>query len=105
MTPARGALKPTSSWEKRFLPMTKNEPRKALGKGLHALLPTRNAPAPAATSDVQESKDGHVLQLPIDSVHPNPNQPRQDFDRWAMEELSRSIERDGIIQPILVRKT
>lgn len=80
--------------------MSKNDPRKALGKGLHSLLPARTpvaeAPAPA---------DGNVTQVPIDQVKPNPNQPRRDFDPAAMMELTQSIERDGIIQPIIVRRT
>src|SRR5580704_13967733 len=78
--------------------MTKSERRKALGKGLHSLLPTRAAePAPIPEGDVQ--------RLPIDQVAPNPNQPRRDFDEAALLELAQSIERDGIIQPIIVRRT
>jgi ParB family transcriptional regulator, chromosome partitioning protein len=38
-------------------------------------------------------------------VTPNPNQPRRDFDQGSLMELTQSIERDGIIQPIIVRKT
>src|SRR6202167_5345411 len=78
--------------------MTKSERRKALGKGLHSLLPTRPPePAPIPEGDVQ--------RLPIDQLAPNPNQPRRDFDAAALLELAQSIERDGIIQPIIVRKT
>jgi ParB family transcriptional regulator, chromosome partitioning protein len=89
--------------------MTKNDPRKALGKGLHSLLPTRNianqtgntaaAPGPAPIPE------GAVQTLPLDQVTPNPNQPRREFDPTALMELTQSIERDGIIQPIIVRKT
>jgi len=78
--------------------MTKNERRKALGKGLHSLLPTRPS-TPAALTDCD------VQRLPIEHVTPNPNQPRRDFDESALIELAQSIERDGIIQPIIVRKT
>jgi ParB family chromosome partitioning protein len=42
--------------------------------------------------------------VPIDEVKPNPDQPRREFDPVAMMELTQSIERDGIIQPIIVRK-
>ena len=97
--------------------MTKNDPRKALGKGLHSLLPKRNtvatappasetpkteefnAPAPAERPD-----DLSVQTLPIEHVRPNPNQPRREFDPVALAELTLSITRDGIIQPIIVRK-
>lgn len=81
--------------------MTKNDPRKALGKGLHALLPARNS-APVATPAPVPA--GNVQSLPIDRLSPNPNQPRRDFDAAALAELTQSIERDGVIQPIIVRK-
>jgi ParB family transcriptional regulator, chromosome partitioning protein len=89
--------------------MTKSERRKALGKGLHSLLPTR--PTAAATNAPKELAhiasvpDGDVQRLPIEQVTPNPNQPRRDFDAAALMELTQSIEREGIIQPIIVRKT
>ena len=79
--------------------MSKNDPRKALGKGLHSLLPARSAPA------VVPSREGNVFFVPTGEVKPNPNQPRRDFEPAAMAELTQSIERDGIIQPIIVRRT
>lgn len=90
--------------------MSKNDQRKALGKGLHSLLPTRNAPAAAVPAPpvvpVPETpKDGNVSFVPITEVKANPDQPRRDFDPAAMAELAQSIERDGIIQPIIVRRT
>jgi len=42
--------------------------------------------------------------LPHGQVRPNPNQPRRDFDQQAMLELAQSVEREGIIQPIVVRR-
>jgi ParB family transcriptional regulator, chromosome partitioning protein len=87
--------------------MSKNDRRPALGKGLHSLLPQRNGPpapaAPALVTPVAEV-DGSVQLLPIEQVTANPNQPRHDFDEDALLELAQSIERDGIIQPILARK-
>jgi ParB family chromosome partitioning protein len=80
--------------------MTKSERRKALGKGLHSLLPTRNTTGPTAPP-----LSGDVHRLPIEQVTPNPNQPRRDFDEAALMELTQSIEREGMIQPIIVRKT
>jgi ParB family transcriptional regulator, chromosome partitioning protein len=93
--------------------MTKSERRKALGKGLHSLLPTRpttgtTAEATAAPKEPVQAvsiSEGDVQRLPIEYVTPNPNQPRRDFDASALLELMQSIERDGIIQPIIVRKT
>jgi ParB family chromosome partitioning protein len=87
--------------------MSKNDPRKALGKGLHSLLPPRSAstaaPAPPPPPPDQPL-DGNVTWLPLDHIRPNPNQPRREFDPVAMMELTQSIERDGIIQPIIVRR-
>jgi ParB family chromosome partitioning protein len=91
--------------------MTKNDPRKALGKGLHSLLPSRtaasaNAPVPVAPPAAVPApvQEGDVQRLPVTQVAPNPNQPRRDFDAAALLELTQSIERDGVIQPIIVRK-
>jgi ParB family chromosome partitioning protein len=83
--------------------MTKSDRPKALGKGLHSLLPKRgpegNPSAPAAAPG-----DLDVQRVPITQIAPNPNQPRRDFDPAALMELTQSIERDGIIQPIIVRR-
>lgn len=93
--------------------MNKTDPRrapehKALGKGLNALLPSRgNVPTAAAvvaqlTPSAQA--EGNVFHAPIAQVRPNANQPRREFDEQAMLELAQSVERDGIIQPIIVRR-
>ena len=87
--------------------MTKNDPRKALGKGLNSLLPPRTSPqpTPAAAAPALALREGSVTFLPITQLFPNPNQPRREFDPTAMFELTQSVERDGIIQPIIARKT
>ena len=43
-------------------------------------------------------------EVPIDQIHPNPNQPRTNFKKEDLEELAESIKRNGLLQPILVRK-
>jgi ParB family chromosome partitioning protein len=81
--------------------------RKALGRGLSALLPTRpSAPAAgftaaAAMAPVIESTPN---RLPIDSIQANPLQPRTVFEPAKLEELAASIRANGVIQPIVVRK-
>ena len=45
-----------------------------------------------------------VLELPISSILPNPNQPRQNFEPEALEKLSRSIAQLGVLQPLSVRR-
>ena len=46
-----------------------------------------------------------VLELPIGSILPNPNQPRQTFEPEALKELSQSIAQVGVLQPLSVRRT
>jgi len=78
-----------------------DNPRKALGKGLSALLPTR----PTASPQVEAPQPGEeVAQLPIDSIEANPLQPRRIFQPERMEELAQSIRANGIIQPLVVRR-
>ena len=75
--------------------------RKALGRGLSALLPDRPA-APAAESPPHAADT--VQKLPIAIIDPNPYQPRKTFSQDSIEELAQSIRADGLIQPILVRR-
>lgn len=82
--------------------MSKNEPpRKALGKGLHALLPPRST---AEKIQTQTEPTEGLRTIPIPAISPNPDQPRRDFDQAALIELAASIERDGVIQPLIVRQ-
>ncbi len=81
-------------------------PRKALGKGITALLPTR-APATHAHIELVPPPDRTEtsLNVPIDSIDPNPLQPRRVFESDRLAELAQSIRVNGIIQPLVVRKT
>src|SRR3954471_9637547 len=72
------------------------EKRPALGRGLSALIPDTPSPAPA-TPD-------RALEVDTDLLRPNKFQPRTHIDDERIEELSRSIRGNGIIQPIVVRK-
>jgi len=65
--------------------------RKALGRGLKALIP-----------QVEEG-DGRVQELPINTICPNPNQPRRNFDEDALQELADSIREHGVLEPLIVR--
>lgn len=77
--------------------MSKN---RALGKGLHSLLPQRTAQPPIGSASQSE----HVTELAIEQVVPNPNQPRREFRDQQLAELALSIGADGIIQPLVVRR-
>ena len=69
--------------------------RKALGKGLSALIPEVNT--------LQEG-DGSFFLCPIEAIEPNPSQPRQEFEGPELEELVASVREKGIITPLLVSK-
>jgi len=71
--------------------------RKALGRGLEALIPS-----PVATATV-EGRPAGVRELPISEIGSNPFQPRQHFDDDAIRELAASIKATGVLQPVLVR--
>ena len=86
--------------------MNKTEnPRKALGRGLGSLLPTRPllppTPAPVVGPTAPEAS---AFDIPIDSIDPNPLQPRRIFQNERLSELAQSIRANGIIQPLVVRR-
>jgi ParB family chromosome partitioning protein len=66
--------------------------RHGLGRGLGALLPP--------SADVEAK----ATELPIDSIAPNPNQPRKSFDDAKLHDLSNSLGQTGVLQPVVVRR-
>ncbi len=68
--------------------------RKALGKGLSALIPARAS-----------VESPGISMLPVGDISPNPNQPRKRISPAALEELAESVKTQGILQPILVRRS
>ncbi len=74
----------------------------AMGKGLNALLGDSQYSVISKTSSVRIKSDANSL-IRIESIEPNPGQPRVDFDDEALLELSQSIKAYGLIQPITVR--
>ncbi len=83
---------------------TPDKQRKALGRGLSALLPQRPTPAAVQTAPDPMTAGPQVASLSITDIEPNPLQPRSVFDATRLQELANSIETHGIIQPILVRR-
>ncbi len=69
--------------------------RKALGRGLGALLPS----VPAGSAEKT------FLELPVEDIIPNKYQPRTTFNEESMNELAQSIKSDGVIQPVIVRRS
>ncbi len=72
--------------------------RKALGRGLEALIP-----GASATAMAEAGPDG-LRELSVDDIAPNPFQPRTRFDDDAIKELAASIKVSGVLQPVVVRK-
>src|ERR1700751_2882624 len=69
--------------------------RRRLGRGLEALLgPTRE----------EAQREGSLVELAIADIRPNPYQPRRDVDRAALDELTASIRKAGLLQPVVVRQ-
>ena len=68
--------------------------KSALGKGLEALIPDMN---------ITDDKDS-VMQININDIEPNEDQPRKKFDEEKLQQLANSIKEYGIVQPVLVRK-
>lgn len=70
--------------------------KRALGKGLSALIPTKEAE--------RDSQD-RVLEIPISQIRTGKYQPRTDFNQERLNDLINSIKERGVVQPVLVRRT
>jgi ParB family transcriptional regulator, chromosome partitioning protein len=83
----------------------KPEQRKVLGKGLAALLPRKTvSPIPPQPPEEHAAGGTLVTSIPISQIEPNPLQPRTIFDPSRLQELANSIETNGILQPLLIRR-
>lgn len=81
--------------------------RKALGRGLGALIPDSSGPGRRARGSLggatQSRTDGTGMkQVPIERLRPGSSQPRKHFDETALDELAASIRTYGVLQPIVV---
>ena len=79
--------------------MTKG--RSALGRGLGALIPGAVAAPPSSGQAV--SPGGGPVEIDVERIDPNPEQPRRIFDAEQLERLAESIRRHGVLQPVVVR--
>ncbi|MBK6516222.1 MAG: ParB/RepB/Spo0J family partition protein [Polyangiaceae bacterium] len=78
------------------------EKKRALGRGLDALLPVPSSLAAPARASAYGDKS--VFQCPVERIEPQPGQPRQHFDEAELAELEASIREHGIIEPLVVRR-
>src|SRR6202046_134612 len=84
------------------MPTAINDPkRRALGKGLESLLPSRPAAPAPAVAHVESA--GKPLEILLDQIERNPFQTRSRFDEAQLTELTQSIAASGVVQPIVVR--
>ena len=78
------------------------QPKRALGRGLSALIPQANsAGAVPVNADL---RDKGIHKLAIENIRRDVGQPRKFFDEARLKELADSIQAQGVIQPVLVRK-
>jgi len=81
-----------------------------LGKGIGSLMQDYSFDSVLDTalglsvSKQEQDSTQRVLQVPIENLRANPNQPRKDFNQESLEELAHSIKREGVLQPILVEE-
>ena len=77
--------------------------RRALGRGLEALLPSRPATPPPAPAAAPAEITGKPLEILLELIERNPFQTRTSFDPEKLTELAQSIAATGVVQPIIVR--
>ena len=75
-----------------------------VGKGLESLIPKKQTNSQTAPQSQNSQKD-FIFWIEIDKIKPNPYQPRKEFDEEALNTLSESIKKYGVLQPIIVHKT
>ncbi len=83
------------------------KPRPALGRGLNALIPGAGSPQTLAedsadAADVAGRLRHAALEVPTESIQPNPQQPRHEFSAEALKELTDSVREHGVLQPLIV---
>ncbi len=77
------------------------KPSRGLGRGLDALLPTRQA---VVSSSGQSYGEGNVFSCALEKIQPQQRQPRQHTDAAGLEELAQSLREHGLIEPLVVRR-
>ena len=79
-------------------------PKKRMGKGLEALLPT-GLDETILQEKTDQKDDESVAEIGVDKISAARSQARKDFDDKKLEELAASVREHGVLQPLLVRKT
>lgn len=78
--------------------------KKGLGRGFESLIPTALIDETYDPTADQDGKVSQLVELDIESIQPDPDQPRKFFDEKALAELAASVKEHGVVQPIVVTK-
>jgi len=78
--------------------------KRGLGRGISSLMDDYSFDGIFPDGEIAEVDGGRLISLEINQIHPNPHQPRKQFDQETLEELAESIKTQGILQPLLVEK-
>lgn len=91
--------------------MSQETPKKhGLGKGIGSLMQDYSFDSVLDTAlglssaKQEQETTQRILEVPVENIRANPNQPRKDFNQESLEELAQSIKREGVLQPILVEE-
>src|SRR3989344_7323932 len=95
MTGGVKAPVPTRRWLRNWM-VSSMAKRSPLGRGFDSLIPKE------IDESILEEDKHRVQRILISDIKPNPAEPRREFDQTALAELSKSIERHGVLQPIVV---
>ena len=80
--------------------------KRALGRGLEQLFNSENLDFDSFEKQIYEtSTNEEIVELNLDELRPNPHQPRKIFKEEALQELADSIKKNGVFQPIIVKRS
>lgn len=80
------------------------KPKHGLGRGFDSLIPTQLLDEEFDPTSEQDEKVSELRTIRLEDITPNPHQPRRHFDPVALDELTASIEQNGVMQPIVVTR-
>ena len=83
--------------------MERKTERRGLGRGLSALMADINVLPSQSVSSVEAGQGRQIEMIPVEYLHPNPNQPRRQFSDAQLQDLAASIREKGVLQPLIVR--
>ena len=84
--------------------MSSSSKKRGLGRGISSLMDDYSFDGIFPDGEIAEVDGGRLMSIEINRVHPNPQQPRKQFDQETLDELAESIRTQGILQPLLVEK-